>query len=236
MKAASAVLFDLDGTLADTAPDLADALNATLRAYGLDPLPFEAIRPHVSHGGIALVRLGFGMAPDEPGFEERRQYLLEHYRANICRRTHPFPGMEEVIKVLATRGIPWGVVTNKPSWLTEPLLHQLPLPATPGCVVSGDTCPERKPHPMPLLHACETLACDPTTTLYVGDAERDIQAGRAAGMVTVCALFGYLGADDQPRRWPADHFIKHPKELLQLMDNAHENADSRSFSALGGNR
>ncbi len=217
MKSTSAVLFDLDGTLADTAPDLADALNATLRAYGRDPLPFEAIRPAVSHGGIALVRLGFGLEPEDPGFEERRRHLLRHYRENLCRRTRLFPGMEEVLRALGARDVPWGVVTNKPAWLTEPLLQQLPLPTPPGCVVSGDSCPERKPHPMPLLHACRTLGCDPGRAFYVGDAERDMQAGKAAGMRTVCALFGYLRPEDRPRDWPADHWVQHPGELLGLL-------------------
>jgi len=211
-----AVLFDLDGTLADTAPDLAHALNATLEAFGRAPLSFEAIRPVVSHGGIALIRLGFGLEPDQPGFEERRQHLLRVYQENICRRTRLFPGMDAVLGELAARGIPWGIVTNKPSWLTDPLLERLPLPAPPACSVSGDTCPERKPHPMPLLHACELVGAEPAATLYVGDAERDMEAGRAAGMTTVCALFGYLLPEDEPRRWPADHYIETPSGLLEL--------------------
>ncbi len=237
MKSAPAVLFDLDGTLADTAPDLADALNATLRAYGRDPLPFEAIRPVVSHGGIALVRLGFGLEPEDPGFEERRQHLLQHYRENLCRRTRLFPGMEAVLRKLGARRIPWGVVTNKPAWLTDPLLRQLPLPSPPACVVSGDSCPERKPHPMPLLHACDILGCAPGQTFYVGDAERDMQAGKAAGMTTVCALFGYFQPHDEPRRWPADHYIEHPEELLELLaDPADETTSSPAApAALGGN-
>ncbi len=213
---APALLFDLDGTLADTAPDLADALNATLEAFGRPPLPFEAIRPMVSHGGIALVRLGFGLEPDRPGFEERRRHLLGVYKKNICRRTRLFPGMETVLAALARRGIPWGVVTNKPSWLTDPLMERLPLPAPPACVVSGDTCRERKPHPLPLLHACELLGRSPAHCLYVGDAARDMEAGRAAGMTTVCARFGYLSEQDAPEEWSADHYVDTPLELLEL--------------------
>jgi len=176
----------------------------------------------VSHGGIALIRLGFGMEPQEPGFEERRQYLLEVYQDNICRGTRLFPGMETVLRELAAAGIPWGIVTNKPAWLTDPLLERLPLPAPPACAVSGDTCPQRKPHPMPLLHACELTGAEPATSLYVGDAERDMQAGKAAGMTTVCALFGYLLPDDEPRQWPADHYIETPGALLSLLGLATE--------------
>jgi len=211
-----AVLFDLDGTLADTAPDLAFALNATLRRYGREPLTLEQIRPVVSHGGIALIRLGFGLEPGRSGFEERRQYLLKIYQENICRETRLFPGMEAVLTALAQADTPWGIVTNKPSWLTDPLMAALPMPAATDCIVSGDTCSERKPHPQPLLHACELLRADPARTLYVGDAERDIQAGKAAGNLTACALFGYLQPEDRPRAWGADHYLDRPEALLSL--------------------
>ncbi len=217
MNSVGAVLFDLDGTLADTAPDLAHALNETLRAHGRAPLPYEVIRPHVSHGGAALIRLGFGITPEQEGFEARRRHLLRIYQQNICRRTRLFPGMAEVLEILARHRIPWGIVTNKPGWLTEPLIRRLSLPAPPGCVVSGDTCPERKPHPMPLLHAARRLGVDPRHCLYVGDAERDMVAGRAAGMATVCALFGYLAAEDNPTDWPVDHLIETPEALLGLL-------------------
>ena len=223
-----AVLFDLDGTLADTAPDLAFALNETLRVHGRDPLPFDAIRPVVSHGGIALIRLGFSMDPEQEGFEERRQHLLKIYLQNICRQTRLFPGMEAVLDELAQRGIPWGIVTNKPAWLTDPLLENLPLPVPPACTVSGDTCPERKPHPMPLLHACGQIGIPPERCFYVGDAARDMEAGKAAGMTTVCALFGYLLPDDDPHRWPADHWIEKPEDLLDLVRQAPRTADDRA--------
>ena len=236
MNTIRAVLFDLDGTLADTAPDLAFALNETLEAFGREPLPFEAIRPVVSHGGIALIRLGFGMEPDQPGFEERRQHLLKVYLENICRETRLFPGMERVLEGLAERCIPWGIVTNKPAWLTDPLLKYLPLPVPPACAVSGDTCPERKPHPMPLLHACALIGADPDASLYVGDAERDMEAGKAAQMTTVCALFGYLLPDDNPRQWPADHYIETPPALLDLLapEARNERDDSGGSAALPG--
>ncbi len=212
-----ALLFDLDGTLADTAPDLAAALNATLAAFGRPPLPYERIRPVVSHGSVPLIQLGFGLDPADPGFELRRRYLLDHYSAHICDTTQLFPGMDEVLAELAARNIPWGVVTNKPAWLTEPLLEKLPLPNPPAVVVSGDTCPERKPHPMPLEHACQHLEIAPRAAAYVGDARRDLEAGRAAGMTTVLAGWGYIDPAEAPERWPADLRCDHPQALLDAL-------------------
>ena len=216
-KKIHAVLFDLDGTLADTAPDLAHALNRTLEHYGQPALPFEAIRPVVSHGGIALIRRGFGMEPEDEGFEERRQHLLEVYLNNICTHTRLFPGMDTVLARLCARNMPWGVVTNKPSWLTDPLMAALPMPCSTEVIVSGDTLPQRKPHPAPLLHAAETLGTAPAHCLYVGDAERDIEAGRTAGMMTACALFGYLGKTDRPEDWGADLWLRQPGDLLEYL-------------------
>ena len=213
-----AVLFDLDGTLADTAPDLAAALNQTLADEGRAPLPFERIRPCVSHGSTALVRLGFGIEPDDPKFEERRSRLLSHYANNVCRATRVFPGIPEVLAELTVRAIDWGIVTNKPAFLTDPLVHRLELIHAPVCVVSGDTTQNRKPHPEPMLHACAIAGITPGDCLYVGDAERDIQAGRDAGMHTLVALFGYLSNDDQPHRWGADGMIRHPREIIGWID------------------
>jgi len=215
------VLFDLDGTLLDTAPDLADALNAVLRANGRAPLPFEAIRPVVSHGGRALIERGFGLDPEHPDFEPLRRQLLDRYQAHIADRTRPFPGMEDVLASLEARGMDWGVVTNKPGWLTEPLLRALGLLDRPACVVSGDTLAERKPHPAPLLHACELTGRTPAECLYVGDARRDIEAGRNAGMPTLVALFGYFLDDDRPETWGADGLIEHPADLLAWLDSHH---------------
>ncbi len=214
----AAVLFDLDGTLADTAPDLAYALNETLHHYGRPPLPFAQIRPVVSHGGIALIRLGFGMAPEEPGFEERRQHLLQVYRDNLCRETRLFDGMETVLDTLEQRGIAWGVVTNKPAWLTDPLMHALGLDRRTPAIVSGDTCPERKPHPLPILHACQLLAVAPEHCWYLGDAGRDMQAARAAGCLPIGATFGYLHPDDPVENWGSALDIDHPRALLELLE------------------
>lgn len=217
LNSVRAVLFDLDGTFADTAPDLAFALNKTLIHFGRPELTEEAIRPVVSHGGIALIRLGFGLQPDDPGFEDRRQYLLKVYLENICRRTRLFDGMEKVLEALTGNNIYWGIVTNKPSWLTDPLVEALDLTQQKTCIVSGDTCAKNKPHPMPVLHACDLLGVEPGDTVYVGDAKRDMEAGKAAGTSTVCALFGYIQPQDNPHQWPADFYIDHATELLPLM-------------------
>jgi 2-phosphoglycolate phosphatase len=212
------VLFDLDGTLLDTAPDLADALNAVLLEQGREPLPYEQIRGVVSHGGMALIRLGFGIPPSDPGFEPLRLRLLDIYHANIANKTRPFPGMPELLQALEARGLNWGVVTNKPAWLTDPLMRQLSLYERAACVISGDTLAERKPHPAPMLHACEQAGSRPAECVYIGDAERDIEAGRNARMHTLVALFGYFLADDRPLEWQADGSISQPLELLDWLD------------------
>ncbi|MBU0498757.1 MAG: phosphoglycolate phosphatase [Gammaproteobacteria bacterium] len=218
----TAVLFDLDGTLADTAPDLAHTLNQTLIREGREPLPYERIRPHVSHGGGAMIRHGFGIGPEDPDFARLRGYFLAHYRDNICRETRLFDGMGSALATLEQRGIPWGVVTNKQGWLTEPLLEALGLTSRAGCIVSGDTLPQCKPHPAPILHACKLIDADPATTLYVGDAERDIQAGRAAGTRTLTALFGYLDEQDSPADWGADGMVESPIDILEWLGFASQ--------------
>jgi phosphoglycolate phosphatase len=212
------VLLDLDGTLLDTAPDLADALNAVLVEQGRPPLPFEHIRPVVSHGGIALIELGFRLEHSDPAFEPLRQRLLEIYRANLSARTRPFPGMPELLETIEARGLNWGVVTNKPGWLTDPLLQELKLFERAACVVSGDTLDERKPHPAPMLYACEQAGSTPEQCVYVGDAQRDIEAGNNAGMHTLVALFGYIQAEDDPYSWDADAAINSPGELLDWLN------------------
>lgn len=212
------VLFDLDGTLLDTAPDLAEALNAVLVENNRTPLPYEAIRPVVSHGGIALIELGFELEQSDPAFDPLRQRLLEIYRENISRLTRPFPGITELLEKLEKRGLGWGVVTNKPAWLTDPLLKDLDLYDRAVAVVSGDTLDERKPHPAPMLYACELADSEPGQCVYIGDAQRDIEAGINAGMHTLVALFGYLQEQDDPRNWQADDMIETPMELLTWLD------------------
>lgn len=212
------VLFDLDGTLVDTAPDLAFALNETLRHFGREPMPYGPIRDVVSHGGTALIRLGFGIEPEQDNFETYRQFLLNIYKDNLCRETRLFDGMDGLLDYLETRDIPWGIITNKPSWLTDPLMKDMGLDRRAACIVSGDTCARSKPHPDPILHGCELADLDATRCLYIGDAERDIQAGRAAGCTTVTALFGYIHDDDQPEQWSADFTIEHPMEIAGLLN------------------
>jgi 2-phosphoglycolate phosphatase len=212
------VLLDLDGTLLDTAPDLAEALNAVLIENNRPPLPFDAIRPVVSHGGIALIELGFELEQSDPGFDPLRQRLLEIYRENISRLTRPFPGITDLLEKLEKRGINWGIVTNKPGWLTDPLLKDLGLYDRAVAIVSGDTLDERKPHPAPMLHACGLAGSEPGQCVYIGDAQRDIEAGINAGMHTLVALFGYLQEQDDPRDWQADDMIETPLELLEWLD------------------
>jgi phosphoglycolate phosphatase len=212
-----AVLFDLDGTFADTAPDLAYALNETLRQFGGASLPYEQIRPHVSHGATALIRLGFGLEPGTEAFEARRQVLLRVYQDNLCRDTRPFDGIPAVLDALEANALAWGIVTNKPSWLTDPLMAQLGLAERAGCVVSGDTTPTPKPHPAPILHACARLGVPPAQCVYVGDAERDVEAGRRAGAATLAATFGYLRDHEDPSAWGADALIDAPLALLDWL-------------------
>ena len=212
------ILFDLDGTLLDTAPDLAVALNTVLRENRRDPLPLEAIRPAVSHGGMALIRLGFGLDPPDQSFEPLRQRLLAVYRDNLSALTRPFPGMETLLEALEARGLNWGVVTNKPAWLTNPLLRDLGLFARAACVVSGDTLSECKPHPAPMLHASKQAGSEPGQCVYIGDAQRDIEAGNNAGMHTLVALFGYIQKTDAPHSWGASDSIGAPGELLTWLD------------------
>lgn len=213
---AAAVFFDLDGTLVDTAPDLANALNATLQHFGREPLAFELIRPEVSHGGVALIKRGFGIDTDDSNFEQYRQFLLDYYKNNLSIDSRLFEGMEELLEQLESRHIPWGVVTNKPSWLTDPLMQQMKMDQRAACIVSGDTCTNKKPHPEPIHFACEVAGVSAEQCWYIGDAQRDIDAGKAAGCTTVTALFGYIDSEDQPENWDADHVVRHASDIIHL--------------------
>jgi phosphoglycolate phosphatase len=212
------LLIDLDGTLVDTAPDLAATLNRLRAEHDLVPLPFATIRPHVSHGARALVRVGFGLGEDDTRFAALRERFLALYQEHLTQDSRLFAGMEELLAALEGRGIRWGIVTNKPAWLTEPLAAALGLTRRAACIVSGDSTPNRKPHPEPLLYASALAGVDPAACLYVGDARRDIEAGRAAGMKTLVALFGYLAEDDRPQDWGADGLINHPLDILPWFD------------------
>ncbi|ANB03336.1 phosphoglycolate phosphatase [Ectothiorhodospira sp. BSL-9] len=210
------ILFDLDGTLADTAPDLHYALHCLQQERGLTPLPFEQVRDHVSHGSAALVTLGF---PEAAGavFDGLRERFLEIYSAHLHRESRLFPGMHEVLEAIESRGMNWGIVTNKPAFLTDPLLRSMGLYDRAATVISGDTTAERKPHPMPMLLACEQSGSTPEQCLYIGDAHRDIEAGRAAGMRTLVARYGYIDATQKPEAWGADGFIQHPVEIMDWL-------------------
>ncbi len=208
------VLFDLDGTLADTAPDLALALNLTRADHGLAPVPAERLRPQASHGARGLIGEGMGLVPGDPAFDDARDRFLAHYRANLCVHTRLFDGIEALLAALEANGHRWGIVTNKPGWLSAPLIEALQLHRRAACLISGDTTPTPKPHPAPLLLACRQLDVPAADCVYVGDDRRDVDAGRAAGMRTAVACWGYIGADDNPRDWPADLLLDSPGELL----------------------
>ena len=211
-----AVLFDLDGTLLDTAPDMIAALNMLRTEERLEPLPYALARTQVSHGSTGLLRLAFPeLAGDD--FEHMRARFLSLYEARLTQDTALFDGCATVLESLSQQGLVWGVVTNKPAFLTQPLLIALGLAQRAGCIVSGDTLPERKPHPAPLLHAARQLALPPQQCVYVGDAERDVQSARAAGMPVLLALYGYLGPDDSPDAWQPDAQIQSPIEILQWL-------------------
>lgn len=222
------VLFDLDGTLLDTGPDIAHAFNALRAEQGLAPAPYRALRDCVSHGATAIMRCGY---PDlQPGveFDALRARFLELYAGNIARHTQLFDGWGPVLDALAADGRRWGIVTNKPAWLTDPLLDALGLADRAACVVSGDTTPYSKPHPAPILRGCELAGTKPAAAVYVGDAERDVQAGRAAGLRTAIALFGYLGPDDRPHDWGADALLDAPADLLAWLDTLGRGAERRA--------
>jgi N-acetyl-D-muramate 6-phosphate phosphatase len=212
-----AVLFDLDGTLADTAPDLAAAVNKMRHERGLEMVPLENLRPLASAGARGLIGGAFGIGPEHPEFAGMREEFLANYEADLCIETTLFQGIDAVLDELDARGVRWGIVTNKVARLTDPLVALLGLDLRAGCVVSGDTTPHSKPHPAPLLHAARMLDLPPERIVYVGDDLRDVQAGFAAGMVTVAAAYGYCGNDIPPTRWHAQHVVQSPAELQKLL-------------------
>ena len=218
MNSLQAVLLDLDGTLADTAPDMGAALNSVLAEQGLAPLAESEIRPHVSTGALGLLRLGFGAELEAARLEQLRERFLQFYAEHPVRHSCLFPGMQPLLEQLRAHGIPWGVVTNKPDRFTRPVLAGLGVLEQAACVVSGDTLSERKPHPAPVLHACRALGLAPQECLFVGDDRRDIIAGRSAGTVNLVALFGYLGDDGDPHDWAADGYIERPGDILDWLE------------------
>ena len=223
-----AVLFDLDGTLLDTASDLTLALNQLLASKNKPPVAPEDARNHVSQGAVAVTRFGFPNVIDEVEFEKLRQEFLHYYAKNICIESSLFPGMEGLLRILEGNNTPWGVVTNKPGWLTNPLMDALSLSDRAACIVSGDTLEKRKPYPDPLLHACKNMKLAPENTLYLGDDPRDIYAGNAAGMYTCIAKFGYIDSMYDTDTWGADFSIDHPDELMQHIKLSKPVSDFKS--------
>ncbi len=207
----NAVLFDLDGTLADTLPDLADALAAA--AGGAGTVDETRLRPLVSRGGREMIASVLATDADDSELDRTRHRFLARYRERIAVRTRLFPGIESVLQTLDELGVRWGVVTNKHAWLTEPLLEALELHRRAACIVSGDSAAHPKPHPAPLLLACERLSIPPRAAVYVGDSRSDIESGRAAGVTTVSAGWGYVDPDDPPQRWGADVDAGTPDDL-----------------------
>ena len=214
-KPVRAVLFDLDGTFADTAPDLGAALNHVRGLHHLPPLSVDVVRPQASHGTPALLRLGFGIGPpDEPEFSTLREEFLAYYAANICDHTRLFPGMGELVTTLEQRGLPWGIVTNKPHRFTVALMQELGYAERASCLISGDTCAHAKPHPEPLLKACDVMGIPPANCIYLGDDLRDMQAAQAAKMRCLIAEYGYITPQTDLDSWQANGRIGLPLALL----------------------
>ena len=212
----NAVLFDLDGTLVDTAPDMVAVLQHLQREHGIEPLAYDLGRSNVSNGAVGLLTVGFPEIEVEFGDDLHHEYL-ERYEDMICVESQVFDGLHEMLEQLDDIDCPWGVVTNKPDHLTTPLLIALGLAERSACIISGDTLGVRKPDPAPLLVACDLIGVDPSTAIYVGDADRDIEAGRRAGMATIAASYGYITEDDDPREWDADVIATTTEELAQIV-------------------
>ncbi len=219
MTKAQSILFDLDGTLLDTAPDLVAALNGVLKAHGQPELSVEVARPYVSRGARGLLQCGFGLSEEAPEYTGYVEEFLGFYRDALCEKTTLFEGMSVLLDNLDEGNYSWGVVTNKMAALTEPLLKQMNLYDRLHVLVSGDTLPEKKPSPRPLLYACGVAGMLPEETIYVGDDPRDIKAANAAGMLSVAARYGYYDQNNSPDEWGADIVIDHPRELGPLLSS-----------------
>jgi len=214
---ARAVLFDLDGTFADTAPDLGRALNRLRAEHGLEPLPIGIMRARASSGARGLLKAGFDLTPESEGYDALRDRFLDFYEQELCVETRLFDGVPELLVKIRARKLPWGIVTNKGKRFTEPLLRHLAVDNLAACVVSGDSTPHIKPHPEPLLLAASLLKLPPADCIYIGDDLRDVQAARAAGMRFAAAGWGYLGDGADPRTWDADAVLTDPRDVLNLL-------------------
>ena len=215
--AARAVLFDLDGTFVDTAPDMARALNVIRHHHGLAALPLAAIRPHVSHGARGMLDVGFGINPHDKTFVALRDAFYDEYQRNLCVESKLFDGVDSLVDTLEKHNIVWGIVTNKAARFALPIADALGFARRAACIVYGDTTAHTKPHPAPLLHAAALIGVNPAHIIYVGDDERDIQAAHAAGMRGVIAAYGYIAADNDTKAWGAEFSIATPSELRSLL-------------------
>jgi len=213
----AAVLFDLDGTLVDSAPDLAGAANELRAAHGLQPMVFELLRPMVGSGARGMLKAAFGIDSDDPSFDALRVDFLQRYESRILRETRVFAPMEPVLLALEQHGLPWGIVTNKIARFSVPLVEGLGLMPRCAVLISGDSTAHAKPHPQPLLEAALRLGLAPQRCVYLGDDRRDVEAGRSAGMPTLAAAWGYLGRDESVHDWNADEVLAHPEELLNWL-------------------
>jgi len=211
------ILFDLDGTLADTAPDLGGALNAVRQECALTRLPLEHLRPYTSQGVRGLLHAGFGIDPSHADYARLSERLLDIYARNICVETRLFPGMASLLNEIESAGMRWGIVTNKRTRYTQPLVAALGLSQRAATVVSGDTTAASKPSPLPILHACSEAGVEPSAVLYVGDDRRDVEAGKAAGTHTAAVTFGYLGDGGPIESWGADHIAQDTQELASII-------------------
>lgn len=212
-----AVIFDLDGTLIDTADEFVAVTHQLLVEYDRSPLPVDTIRRGVSNGSAGLVSLALGLSPGDAGWETARNRFLELYNATLGDDSRPYPGLAELVEGLVARGIPWGVVTNKLRAYAEPLLAMMPFAAPPGVLVTPDDVRHSKPHPEPLFLACRTLGVLPGRTVYVGDHKRDIDSGRGAGCQTIAAGYGYIEVGDDPARWGADTLVDSSQALADTL-------------------
>jgi N-acetyl-D-muramate 6-phosphate phosphatase len=224
-----AVLFDLDGTLADTAPDLARTVNMMLASRGLAPVALEKVRPHVSQGARGMIMSAFAIGTGHPDFSAMRDEFLDLYAGNLCIDSRLFPGMESLLAHLDDESIAWGVVTNKMEGLARPLIDGLGLGRRAAIVVGGDTCARAKPFPDPLLFAAASMGIAPRNVLYVGDDERDVRAARAAGMPVVVAGYGYLGDGPPPELWDADAILESVADLERWIRNTSRTNSERAL-------
>ena len=215
----TAVLFDLDGTLIDTAPDLINALNKTLKNNQYPKANQTHLRPAAAHGSAVLIEEGFNESPSHPQFENWRQEFLTYYSQNLYQKSQLFEGIPQVLDYLQKHKLPWGVVTNKPKQFTEPLMKLVHFNYPPKVIVSGDTCKNAKPHPDPLYYACKKIQQQPECTLYIGDAQRDIEAGKNAKMKTLAASYGYLRNNEKAEDWQADAIIHQPLDIIQWLNH-----------------